>query len=69
MRTESRGFVWRHHRDDYPETNNNDWLKWIIVAKRDGEMKLWTEDIPMDEYKYRPGQPGIPMFEGYFDGE
>lgn len=69
MRTESRGFVWRHHREDYPETNNNDWLKWIIVAKRDGEMKLWTENIPIDEYKYRPGQPGIPMFEGYFDAK
>lgn len=54
MRKESRGVVWRHHRDDYPDTDNKNWLKWIIVAKRDGEMKLWTEDIPYDRYLYHP---------------
>lgn len=54
MRTESRGGTWRHHRDDYPETDNKNWLKWIIVAERDGEMKLWTEDVPIDQYKYKP---------------
>ena len=54
MRTESRGGTWRHHRDDYPETDNKNWLKWIIVAKRDGEMKLWTEPVPIERYKYRP---------------
>lgn len=54
MRKESRGGTWRHHRDDYPETDNKNWLKWIIVAKRGGKMKLWTEDVPIEKYKYKP---------------
>lgn len=54
MRKESRGGGWRHHRDDYPETDNKNWLKWIIVAERDGEMRLWTEDVPIEKYKYKP---------------
>lgn len=50
-RKESRGF---HYREDYPETNNKEWLKWVIAEKKDGEIITFTEDIPMDEYKYQP---------------
>jgi succinate dehydrogenase/fumarate reductase flavoprotein subunit len=27
-RTESRSF---HYREDYPQTDNQNWLKWVIV--------------------------------------
>jgi hypothetical protein len=30
------------------------WLKWIIIKKEDGEMKLWTEPVPLEKYKYKP---------------
>ena len=50
-RKESRGF---HYREDYPETNNKDWLKWVIAQKKNGEIVTFTEDIPIHNYKYQP---------------
>jgi succinate dehydrogenase/fumarate reductase flavoprotein subunit len=42
-RTESRG---GHFREDYPERDDKNWLKWTIV-ERDGEkMALSTEPVP-----------------------
>lgn len=50
-RTESRGF---HFREDYPERDDKNWLKWIIL-KQDGEkMKLSTEPIPIEKYRVKP---------------
>jgi len=46
-----RGF---HYREDYPEIDNKNWLKWIILKNDNGRMDLHTEDIPMDKYPYRP---------------
>lgn len=48
MRKESRGWF---QREDYPDTDNENWLKWICVKKGDdGEMELYTEDIPIQDY-------------------
>ena len=50
-RKESRGwFV----REDYPETDNTNWLKWIILKEEDGEMDFSTEDIPISNYPVKP---------------
>jgi len=43
MRKESRGFVFR---EDYPYTDNINWLKWIMVKKEKEEMKVWAEEFP-----------------------
>ncbi|HSW58145.1 MAG TPA: FAD-dependent oxidoreductase [Dehalococcoidales bacterium] len=51
MRTESRGF---HFREDFPETDNRNWLKWVILKQEAGKMKLFTEAVPMDRFKIRP---------------
>jgi succinate dehydrogenase / fumarate reductase flavoprotein subunit len=51
MRTESRGF---HYREDYPDMDNEHWLKWIILKNENGKMKVYTEDIPMQKYLYQP---------------
>ncbi len=54
MRTESRGF---QLREDYPERDDENWLKWIIIQKGpDGDLTLRTEDIPIEQYDYLPNQ-------------
>jgi len=50
-RTESRGF---HLREDYPEMDNENWLKWIIIQRDGDDMKIFTEDIPIESYHYKP---------------
>jgi succinate dehydrogenase / fumarate reductase flavoprotein subunit len=52
IRTESRG---THQREDYPGRDDKNWLKWVMLRKEGGEMKLWTEAIPIGKYKYKPG--------------
>jgi len=47
IRKESRGWFLR---EDYPEMDNENWLKWIIVKNVNGEMTYTTEDVPIDTY-------------------
>ena len=51
MRTESRGW---HLREDYPERDDKNWLKWIIIKQKAGKMALFTEPVPIDRYKFKP---------------
>ena len=53
-RKESRGwFV----REDYPERDDADWLKWVC-AEPDGDgMRIWTEDVPVADYPFQPPAP------------
>jgi succinate dehydrogenase/fumarate reductase flavoprotein subunit len=51
MRSESRGF---HFREDYPDRDDKNWLKWIIIQQVEGEMKLTTQQIPIEKYKIKP---------------
>jgi succinate dehydrogenase/fumarate reductase flavoprotein subunit len=45
-RTESReGFV----REDYPETDNINWLKRILLRREDDRIRFWEEPIPAGE--------------------
>lgn len=47
-RKESRGWF---IREDYPHTDNENWLKWVVVTRgEDGAPVTSTEDIPMAEY-------------------
>ena len=48
-RKESRGF---HKREDYPERNDAEWLKWIIIQKKGDNMDISYEQIPFGQYKY-----------------
>jgi succinate dehydrogenase/fumarate reductase flavoprotein subunit len=48
LRTESRG---AHYRSDCPEENNKDWLKNIVISKKDSGMKLQTVPVSMDIIK------------------
>ncbi len=51
MRKESRGWFLR---EDYPEMDNDNWLKWIIVKNEDGAMTLSTEDVPYEKWPVKP---------------
>ena len=51
LRKESRGWFLR---EDYPERDDENWLKWIIVKNVGGEMVLSTEDVPIERW---PAQP------------
>ena len=43
FRQESRGF---HYREDYPYTDNHNWLKNVMVKLEDGSPLVWAEDVP-----------------------
>ena len=51
LRTETRGW---HHREDFPERDDKNWLKWTIVKRNDESMVVATEDIPIETYKSKP---------------
>lgn len=48
VRQESRG---AHYRDDFPESNNANWLKNIYLARGKDEAKLWTEPVKLERLK------------------
>lgn len=51
-RKESRGW---HIREDYPERDDRNMLKWIDFQKgENGEMVMSFTNIPMETYKYQP---------------
>ena len=50
-RKESRGWF---IREDYPERDDAEWLKWVY-AEPDGDgMRIWTEDVPVADYPFHP---------------
>ncbi len=51
LRTESRG---AHYREEYPERDDANWLKWVIAKREGDDINVWAEPIPMDEYPLRP---------------
>jgi succinate dehydrogenase/fumarate reductase flavoprotein subunit len=51
MRTESRGW---HYREDYPNRDDKNWLKWITLKQQDKKMVVGTEPVPIDKYKFKP---------------
>jgi succinate dehydrogenase / fumarate reductase flavoprotein subunit len=50
-RTETRGW---HVREDYPDQDDKNWRKWITARLENGNIKLSTEKIPFENYKYNP---------------
>ncbi|MDP2936805.1 MAG: FAD-binding protein [Dehalococcoidia bacterium] len=43
-RKESRYF---NYREDYPQRDDVNWLKWVIAQTEGHEARIWTEDIPL----------------------
>jgi len=50
-RTESRG---EHIREDYPERNDGQWLKWLTLQKDNNDMRVSVHELPFDSYPLKP---------------
>ncbi len=50
-RTESRGW---HYREDFPNRDDKNWRKWIVIRQKGGKMEISTEKIPFERYKTKP---------------
>jgi succinate dehydrogenase/fumarate reductase flavoprotein subunit len=51
LREESRGTFLR---EDYPYTDNVNWIKNTRLKQENGKMKFWTEEIPRENYRLKP---------------
>jgi succinate dehydrogenase/fumarate reductase flavoprotein subunit len=61
-RQESRGgFV----REDYPEIDNSNWLKWIRIKRQTDGFNITADPIPIADYPLRPkkGKSIHPIFK------
>jgi adenylylsulfate reductase subunit A len=47
-RKESRYF---NYREDYPQRDDQNWLKWLIARKEREGPRIWTEEIPLSRVK------------------
>ena len=50
MRTESRA---SHYRIDYPNRDDGNWLKWILFGLKDDNLCPRTENLPLDQYRFK----------------
>jgi succinate dehydrogenase/fumarate reductase flavoprotein subunit len=51
LRTESRA---GHYREDYPNRDDMNWLKWIIFSEKYNKLNTRTEALPLNRYKFKP---------------
>jgi succinate dehydrogenase/fumarate reductase flavoprotein subunit len=51
MREESRA---QHFREDFPQRDDKNWLKWITIEQGDGGPRLSTMPVPVNEYRLQP---------------
>ena len=50
MREETRGL---HYREDFPDRDDKNWLKWIVISEEDGVPHYSTEPVPIEKYKVK----------------
>jgi succinate dehydrogenase/fumarate reductase flavoprotein subunit len=51
IRTETRG---GHTREDYPNRDNEKWMKWIVFSQQKNKLDVRTEPVPIDSYDVKP---------------
>ena len=63
MRQETRASIF--YREDAKDADDKNWLKWILVNKgTQGEMRFATQDIPFDQYRFRPEHDDMGSDQG-----
>ena len=50
-RTESRGW---HYRDDYPQRDDKNWRKWVVLKNKGGKMEISFDKMPLEKFKVKP---------------
>jgi succinate dehydrogenase/fumarate reductase flavoprotein subunit len=60
MRAESRA---GHYREDYPDRDDKNWLKWIVASQKKGKLNLRTEPVPFERYKFKPTRYYMDKFQ------
>jgi succinate dehydrogenase / fumarate reductase flavoprotein subunit len=60
MRKESRA---GHFREDYPNRDNENWLRWIFVELKEGDLSFRTEPVPLNRYKIKPHRYYMDNFD------
>jgi succinate dehydrogenase/fumarate reductase flavoprotein subunit len=50
LREESRG---NHKREDFPERDDQKWLKWIVIKDDGGKAAVSTESLPFEKYRIK----------------
>ena len=50
MRQETRG---TQHREDYPDRDDKNWLKWIVIKEEQGKTRFFTEPVPLKKYELK----------------
>ncbi|MFQ5850358.1 MAG: FAD-dependent oxidoreductase [Candidatus Binatia bacterium] len=58
-RTESRG---DHYREEFPYTDNENWLKWLVLQGVGDNLspRIFTEPVPFEKYQFQPLPGRIP---------
>jgi succinate dehydrogenase / fumarate reductase flavoprotein subunit len=51
MRTESRA---SHFREDFPQRDDKNWFKWIVIQQQEGAPGLSTVPVPLEKFKFKP---------------
>ena len=51
-------------KEDYPYTDNINWLKWIRLKNENGNMRLWADDIEFKKLAPKREKYLHPVFEG-----
>lgn len=48
-----------HYRQDFPYTDNQNWLKWVFIKQNaDKELKVRIDALPFDRYQVKPEKRG-----------
>ncbi|TDA67019.1 MAG: FAD-dependent oxidoreductase [Clostridia bacterium] len=48
-----------HYRTDYPFRDNEQWLKWVVIRRRDGGPEVSLEALPLSSYKFKPSSTTV----------
>ncbi|MDP2727409.1 MAG: succinate dehydrogenase/fumarate reductase flavoprotein subunit, partial [Dehalococcoidia bacterium] len=55
-----------HFREEYPYRDDDNWLKWINMRRREDGVEMWTEPVPFERYPVKPPAGRLPAPVQYF---
>lgn len=46
-----------HFREEYPYRDDENWLVWLNLRRKEDALETWTEPVPFDRYPVKPPPP------------